>query len=167
MKNRINNSGDKLRAVEIAITEIVNGAEESTAGGIRPDLEPYGGTGDVTFIWGDKKKGLYHIGYRRGPDVVGNVIKAVIRGEIIRNSDVKKTVTLSDNGYEAVLSLDLHGTNQTWLLTGWKENAPDADGEVSTQSDATQTEPTFSRSDLGAGTSKILSELAREVNNNT
>ncbi|GHV44126.1 hypothetical protein AGMMS49546_27590 [Spirochaetia bacterium] len=156
--------GRIVTAVEAAITEIVNGAEESTAKGIRPDLEQYGGTGDVTFIWGDKKKGLYHIGYRRGPEVVGNVIKAVIMGKIVRNSEIKKTVTLADNEYEAVLSLDLHGTNQTWLLTGWKENAPDETGEVSTQSGTTQIGPMFSRSDLGAGTYKILSKLPREVN---
>jgi hypothetical protein len=157
---------ENIKAVESAITEIVNGAEKSTAKGIRPDLEQYGGNGDVTFIWGDEKKGLYHIGYRRGTEVTTNVIKTVINGKIVRNSAVKKTVTLSDNGYQAVLSLDLHGTNETWVLTGWKENVPDVTGEVSTQSGTTQTEPTFSRSDLGAGTVKILNELNEEVNNN-
>jgi hypothetical protein len=50
---------------------------------------------------------------------------------------------------------------------GWKENVPDVTGEVSTQSGTMQIEPTFSRSDLGAGTSKILNELTQEVNNSS
>ncbi|GHV79132.1 hypothetical protein AGMMS49944_09230 [Spirochaetia bacterium] len=161
--DRINNHN--IMVVESAITEIGNGAEEATAKGIRPDLNRYGGDGDVTFIWGNEKKGLYHIGYRRGAEVTANVIKTVITGKIVRTSEVKKTVTLSDNGYEAVLSLDFQGNTQTWLLTGWKENAPDVTGEVCTQSGTTQIRPTFSRSDLGAGTSKILNELMQNVNN--
>ncbi len=36
-------------------------------------------------------------------------------------------------------------------MTGWAKQKPDAPGEVSTHSGATQTRPTFSRSDLVAG----------------
>ncbi len=36
---------------------------------------------------------------------------------------------------------------------------PDATGEVSTQSGATQTEPTFSRLDLGAGLFNYITQL--------
>ena len=40
---------------------------------------------------------------------------------------------------------------KNWLLSGWEVEQPDANGEVSTQSAATQSEPTFSRQELGAG----------------
>jgi hypothetical protein len=43
---------ENIQAVNTAITEIANGAEEAAAKGIRPDLTRYGGNGDVTFIWG-------------------------------------------------------------------------------------------------------------------
>jgi hypothetical protein len=135
-----------------AITAIVNGADIATAKGIRPDLIQYGGTDDVSFLWGDNKKGLYHIGCRRGADVVREVITAVIEGSVVRRQAQKKTVILAYNGYEAVLALDMNGDKNTWLLTGWEKDVPDAVSEVSTQSDATQTKPTFSRPDLGAAT---------------
>ena len=138
-----------------AISEIAEGKESATAKNIRPDIAQYGGNGDVTFIWGDKKKGLYHIGYRRGKETVNNVIRAVLDGNIARTSDAKETVVLELDGYEAVLSLDMNGGKQTWLLTGWKKNVPDAIGEVGAHSDATQNNPTFSRADLGAGTSSL------------
>ena len=55
------------------------------------------------------------------------------------------------------MSLDEHGKQKTWLLTGWDATSPkgnkkrtDANGQVSTGSAATQTLPTFSRQDLGA-----------------
>ena len=144
-----------MREANNAIMEIADGKDSSTAHNIRPDLRAYGGNGDVTFIWGDEKQGLYHIGYRRGADTVKNVIQAVVYGKVARTSAVKKTVVLELNGYEAVLSLDMNGNNKTWLLTGWEKNIPDAIGEVSTQSGATQTSPTFSRADLGAGTSPL------------
>lgn len=51
---------------------------------------------------------------------------------------------------EAVLSFLSEG-EESWIVTGWKEKTPDATGEVSTHSVATQARPTFSRSDLGAG----------------
>jgi hypothetical protein len=156
---------ENIRTINTAITDIANGAEEATAKGIRPDLAQYGGNGDVTFIWGDEKKGLYHIGHRRGPEIVAGVIKAVLMGDVSRFVESAKTVTLSYGDYDAFLSLDLHGQPHTWLLTGWKKNVPDAVREPLSNPNATQTGLTFSRADLGAGTLQILNELSGEVNN--
>lgn len=142
-----------MQQVMDSLQEIVNGKEEVTVKNLRPDLEKYGGSADVNFIWGNNKKGLQHIGMKRGAETVLNVISAVVNGQISRYSEIKKTVTLEHNGYEAVLSLDEDGNQKTWLLTGWHKNKPDTPGVVSTQSGATQTRPTFSRSDLGAGLS--------------
>ena len=142
-----------------ALQEIVNGKEEVVVSDLRPDLEQYDGSPDVAFVWGNKKKGLMHIGVKHGEDVIKDVIDTVLYGDIERYSETKKTVTLSHNGYEAILSLDENGNKKTWLLTGWKINMPDATGEVSTQSGATQTEPTFSRLDLGAGLSNYITQL--------
>jgi hypothetical protein len=151
-------TAEKLRAVLAAVSSIARGAEEATAMNIRPDLVPYGGNGNITFIWGDEKMGLYHIGYRRGPEVVAQVIRAVLFGDVVRYVPTAKTLTLSHKGYDAFLSLDLHGKPKTWLLTGWKKNASDAIGQPLSKPNATQTSLTFSRTDLGADTLKILSE---------
>ena len=63
-----------------------------------------------------------------------------------------------DGKYEALLALTMNGGSETWLFNGWKikENAGDA-SEVSTQSDSTQINPTFSREDLGAAVSEYKS----------
>ncbi|MDR1971827.1 MAG: hypothetical protein LBQ46_07885 [Treponema sp.] len=126
-------------------------------------MAQYGGNGDVTFIWGDEKKGLYHIGYRRGPEIVAQVIKAVLVGDVSRYVESAKTLTLSYKGYDAFLSLDLHGEPHTWLLTGWKKNAPGAVREPLSSPNATQTSLTFSRTDLGASTFQVLAEMLRDV----
>lgn len=66
------------------------------------------------------------------------------------------------------------GNKETWLFNGWrKDEKTGADGEVSTHSDATQANPTFSREDLGAvlsdaniqtfiETAKQIDEIIRE-----
>ena len=146
------NMDEKIKAVIAAMQEIAAGAEEAAVKNMRPDFVKYGGNGDVVFIWGNEKKGIYHIGLRRGKEVVENVIKTVLFGQIDRYSAVKKTITLELNGYEAVISLDENGKPKTWLLTGWKKNEPDAAGKVSATTGATQTSPIFGRADLGAGT---------------
>jgi hypothetical protein len=84
-------------------------------------------------------------------DAVIKVLEAVISGKTARYTAVKKTVVLEKAVFEAVLSLDMDGKNKTWLLTGWEKNEPDAIGEVSAQTDATQNSPIFSRANLGAG----------------
>lgn len=152
-------SHENERQVARALQDIVNGKEEAVVKNLRPDLAEYGGSPDVSFMWGDNKKGLLHIGMKHGGDVIEHVIDTVLYGDVSRFAETKKTVTLSHNGYEAILSLDEHGKKKTWLLTGWQKNMPDATGEVSTQSGATQTAPTFSRRDLGAGLSHYITNL--------
>ena len=50
-----------------------------------------------------------------------------------------------------LLALTRFGNKETWLFSGWRKNEKTgADGEVSTHSEATQANPTFSREDLGA-----------------
>lgn len=149
---------ERINSLSNAVNEIVNGADEAIISDARSDLSQYGGSNDVKLIWGDKKKGLFHIGYRRGADVVANVLRTIVDGQISRYVDAKRTVHITNGEYEAVLSLDTNGKDETWLLTGWKINQPDAIGEVSTQSDATQTGPTFSRSDLGAGYNNVITD---------
>ncbi|GAB6392153.1 MAG: tetratricopeptide repeat protein [Treponematales bacterium] len=58
-------------------------------------------------------------------------------------------------GYDAFLSLDMHGKPKTWLLTGWKRNVPGTVGEPLSNPKATQNGLTFSRADLGAGTFQL------------
>jgi hypothetical protein len=160
------------RYIEVsnAIFEIAKGKESATAKNIRPDLKKWGGTGDVSFMWGNEKEGLYHIGYRRGADTVTNVILAVLNGNISGYWEKKNRVTLSYNGYDAILILNKDGTKTNWLLTGWKKDVPGATGEVSAQSGATQDRPTFSRSDLGAGTFNIIpqsTEMSSDFSQNS
>ncbi|MEA4834958.1 MAG: hypothetical protein VB133_07485 [Anaeromusa sp.] len=142
---------EKVGKVFEGVRKIAGGAEAFTAQQLRPDLEQYGGSADVSFIWGDNKKGIQHIGNKRGAETVLHVIEAVVNGQVVRHSETKKTVVIEHNGFEAVLSLDENGEQKTWLLTGWHKNKPDASGVVSAQSGATQVGPTFSRSDLVAG----------------
>ncbi|MBE6391792.1 MAG: hypothetical protein E7042_06300 [Lentisphaerae bacterium] len=63
---------------------------------------------------------------------------------------------IEKDGFEAVLALIEYGKQKSWLLSGWKTNMPDANGEVGTHSAATQLEPTFSRQELGAGINNII-----------
>ena len=140
-----------------ALKKIAAGSEEETVPGLRPDFVQYGGTPDVTFIWGDNNKGLQHIAQKHGADILPQVIDTVVAGRVERFTASKKTLVLQKGNIEAVLSLDEHGKQKTWLLTGWNATSPkgnkkrtDANGQVSTGSAATQTLPTFSRQDLGA-----------------
>ncbi|CCG40166.1 hypothetical protein [Magnetospirillum molischianum] len=149
--------GQEAGRVISALQEIVAGADEATVSDLRPDLVSLGGASDVSFVWGNSKRGLEHIGRKRGASVVLQVIRAVALGKITKQVEGKKTVHLELDGTEAVLSLDLNGDRKTWLLTGWEIGKPDARGEVGAQSKATQNAPTFSRDDLGAGLQAIIS----------
>ncbi len=154
----------RITSVRDAIQQIVDGADEAVARNLRPDLAQYGGDADVHFMYGDRKKGLQHIGLKRDPSVVGGVLRAVAIGQDVENVPAKKTVRISHDGYTAVLSLDENGKKKTWLLTGWENDRPDAKGEVGTQSPATQSTPTFSRDELGAGLEHILGTPSTEGN---
>lgn len=147
----------KAREVKNALQEIANGAEEATVKDLRNDLDQYGGTNDVTFVYGDAKKGLFHIADKHGGmKTLLKVLDAVVDGNVARYSNTKKTVVVEKDGYEAVLSLDENGNKKTWLLTGWNTKiSPDAEREFSATLKATQQEPTFSRQLLGAGLNDI------------
>ncbi len=142
----------KAREVKSALQKIADGAEEATVKDLRDDLEQYGGTNDVTFIYGDEKKGLFHIADKHGGvKTLLKVLDTVVDGKITEFTDKNKTVHLMKNGYEAILSLDEHGKKKTWLLTGFDTKiSPDAEREFNAALKATQSMPTFSRQGLGA-----------------
>jgi hypothetical protein len=146
------------RMVEVldAVKKIAAGSDEETLKDFRGDLETLGGTNDVTLVWGDSKKGLRHIGEKRGAQVVADVLTAVAHGSIAKQVAGKKTVHIVLGNTEAVLSLDEHGKRKSWLLTGWRIGESDAFGGVGAHADATQAGPVFSRSDLGADSVKQI-----------
>jgi len=152
-----------------ALRKIANGEEEVDNAMIRNDLEQYGGTTGITFVFGkpgDPKKefkggyGISHIATKHGVSDLFNVIRVVAEAPISRYVEGNKTVVIGDGEYEAVLALTQNGNKKTWLLSGWeiKEKAGD-NSEVSTQSISTQTNPTFSREDLGAAVSSISKDI--------
>ena len=47
---------DKSEQIIDALIKIANGEEEVTLSNIRNDLEDYGGTNDITLIYGNEKK---------------------------------------------------------------------------------------------------------------
>lgn len=118
MESRMSKSSSRRKALEEAIVKIAAGEDEATMPGLRPDLEEYGGSPDVTIVWGEERKGLLHVGSRRGPQVVREVLETVLDGAVSKFVSGKKTVHLVRGEYEAVLSLDEHGQRKTWLLTG-------------------------------------------------
>ncbi|MBR5599417.1 MAG: hypothetical protein IKW39_05185, partial [Alphaproteobacteria bacterium] len=146
----------KAREVKSALQKIANGSEEETVVNLRDDLEQFGGTNDVTFIYGNDKKGIYHIAEVHGIKTLLRVFDTVIDGSVARFVKNKKTVILEKNGIEAVLSLDENGNKKTWLLTGWNTKiSPDEEREFRATLKSTQEEPTFSRQILGAELSNL------------
>lgn len=161
----------KYQQVISALGNIVNGSEEETVVNLRNDLEQYDGTNDITFVFGNSRKGFQHIAEKHGIEALKNAIDVVVNGDIKRYVKNKKTVILSKGDYEAVLSLDENGNKKTWLLSGWNtrikdEKSSDVSGEVGTQSATTQIKPTFSRQDLGAELSNIITLIENGLNPN-
>ncbi len=158
----------KAREVKQALQKIANGSEEETVKNLRDDLDLYGGTNDVTFVFGDEKKGIVHIANKHGGiKTLLNVFDTVIDGQIIRYVEKNKTVVLEKNGYEAILSLDEHGKTKTWLLSGWNTKiSPDEEREFNATLKTTQNLPTFSRQELGAGLNNIITKYETELNPN-
>ena len=150
---------DRVRSAINALREVERGAEESVAKNLRPDLVQYGGSPDVHFIWGNRKKGLQHFGLKRGTEVMARVIETVATGTDVKYIAGNKTARISKDGFTAILSLDEHGKQKTWLLTGREEGRPDAGGEVGAQSAAMQNAPIFSRDELGASLNSIVHRL--------
>lgn len=152
--SRQNSRRDK---VEDAMLEIANGKPEATVSGLRNDLEQYGGTNDVTIIRGDSKKGLIHIAKRHGEKAVAPVLEAVANGKIYRFEPKNKTIALRKDGYEAILSLEEHGKQKTWLLTGYDlfpdkkgKTAKDERGKLSQDTRLRIAGPSRSRPGMGA-----------------
>lgn len=155
----------KAQEVKKALQKIANGSEEETVKNLREDLEEYGGTNDVTFVFGNNKKGIQHIAQKHGIKTLLKVFDAVIDGEIKKFVENKKTVHIEKDGIEAVLSLDEHGKQKTWLLTGWNNKISSVEEEqFRTNSTSTQEEPTFSRQILGAELNNIITDLTSNIN---
>lgn len=143
-----------------ALQKIANGAENVPNAMTRDDLAQYGGDNHITFVYGKTGDtsnnfkggyGLSHIGGKHGAETVLHVLRVIATGDIDRYVKGNKTVVLTDGEYEVLLGLTRFGEKETWLFNGWKkEEKTGANGEVSTHSDATQANPTFSREDLGA-----------------
>ena len=141
----------------------------------RDDLSQYGGDNNITFYYGSTGNpeknfkggyGIAHIGGKHGADTLLRVLNVIADGKIDRYVPGNKTVVLTDGEYEAVLALTRFGEKETWLFNGWKKDEKTgADGEVSTHSDATQANPTFSREDLGAVLSdaKVRNNMENDV----
>lgn len=174
----------KRQDVKNALKEIANGKEEVTLPKLRNDLEKYGGTNDVTLVRGDKKKGILHIIENGREHYLGNILDAVIEGEIVRSVPERKTVTVKKDNYEAVLSLNRRKEKITWLITGWDITADpkeekqeylkkkglvsDEQGKVRAIHLPTQTRPICSRPCLGADQDleEIINELMKKSSMN-
>ena len=145
-----------------ALQRIVNGEDYVLNAMSRPDLNKYGGDSNVTFYWGSagipekeyaKGYGIAKIASKHGVNAVFKAIEIIAEGAIQRYVPGNKTVVLTDGEYETVLALTRFGEKETWLFNGWKIRIAGDNSEVSTQSVSTQTNPTFSREDLGAAIS--------------
>ena len=143
-----------------ALRELAGGSKVVHHAMQRNDLKKYGADTNISFYFGETGDstrnykggyGIAHIGAKHGGDAVLRAIKIIANGKIDRYVEGNKTIVLTDGEYEVLLALTRFGEKETWLFNGWKkiENT-DGNSEVSTQSDPTQANPTFSREDLGA-----------------
>ena len=142
-----------------ALRQLADGKDEVTIQGIKPELKQFGGDSNIHLVWGDDKKGILHIGKKRGFERVAKVVAAALLGNQFDYAPAKKTVRVTHDGHTAVLSLDEHGKQKTWLLTGWEDGKPDAAGEVSATTGATHHTPTFSRGVMGAGLINSIDQI--------
>lgn len=160
-----------------ALQRIADGEERVPNAMTRDDLSRFGGDNNITFYYGstgDAERnfkggyGIAHIGGKHGAETLLHVLNVIATGKIDRYVNGNRTVVLSDGEYEVVLALTRFGNKETWLFNGWKKDEKTgADGEVSTHSDATQANPTFSREDLGAVLSdaKLRKEIEKAKQN--
>ncbi len=138
-------------------SEICNGIFRKDVGNIGLY---FGEVGDVTKNY-KGGNGLSHIVSKRfaegfdGYDVILKLIETIVTGKVVKTVDVKKTIHIEKDGYEAVLSEDKFGNEEIWLLTGWKINKPDDSEEFCTTNTSTHFTPTFSRDEVGAGLSNV------------
>lgn len=128
--------------------------------------------GSVSFIWGKPGNpsknyeggyGVSHIiekRYAEGADgqaVAQAMVETIASGEKVREwgPEEGKRAEIRHGNHTAILSLHRDGTRQTWLLTGWKEEGPNASGEVYDSARATQPGPSRFRSGLEEPASSI------------
>ncbi len=149
-----------LKSLKNALTnksEICNGIFRKDVGNIGLY---FGEVGDVTKNY-KGGNGLSHIVAKRfaegfdGYDVILKLIETIVTGKVVKTVDVKKTIHIEKDGYEAVLSEDKFGNEVIWLLTGWKINKPDDSEEFCTTTTSTHFTPTFSRDEVGASLSDV------------
>jgi hypothetical protein len=160
----------KNNAVIKALDNIASGSEEEIVVNLRDDLGQYGGSNDISFIYGDDKKGLVHIAQRHSVETLGKVIDTVINGKIKRYVKGNDTIHIQKGGYEALLRLQDNNKKKTWLLTGFKidrtlnKKAAGENGKVSAKSVSTQNLPTFSRQDLVAAAKRNIQNKKVKIN---
>ncbi len=122
--------------------------------------------GSISFLYGtagdasNKFKGgsgFSHIIAKRNAEngegvyVAYKLIEVLVLGKVVKEVPTKQTVHIELDGFEAVLSQNLHGNKKTWVLTGYEQKKPsDASGEVSATTGATHNRPIFSRPVMGA-----------------
>ena len=168
---------DNINAGLNALEKLANGEEVVRDAMSRPDLSQYGADANVAFYWGEtgdpnrnykKGYGIAHMGAKHGSESIFRALDIIDHGDIERYVEGNKTVVLTDGEYEALLALTRSGRKETWLFNGWekKENAGET-SEVSTQSGSMQTNPTFSREDLGAAISEYKDRINSENTNSS
>ena len=97
------------------------------------------GVGDVAFYWGTpgvgekfkRGEGLAHIDAKHGRETLDMMPEVIARGRVVdhqREGVEGERIHINYNGYTAILSLWKYGGKETWLLTGWKDYASDAQG---------------------------------------
>lgn len=156
---RFSVADNKIRGLR-ALERIAAGEDVVYNAMNRKDLVQYGGTAEITFYFGtvgEPRKnykggyGISHIAAKHGVDSLFKMLDLIASAPIERYVSGNKTVVIGDGKYQAVLALTRNGNKESWLLSGWERitNA-DENSEVSTQTIPTQTNPTFSREDLGA-----------------
>ena len=93
------------------------------------------------------------------------LVEVLILGKVSKHIEAKQTVHIELDGFEAVMSQNLHGEKKTWVLTGYEQKKPsDAAGEVSATTGATHNRPIFSRPVMGADDS-VANIIQNEATN--
>lgn len=121
--------------------------------------------GDISFYWGEPGKGpklkggngIAHLIARReaegqdGEAVARKIVEVLAYGESGPEYGPRNGLRrdVAYDGHTAVLSLYHFGKQETWLLTGWKDNSAGETDAVNAPS-PTQTHPSGIRSGLGA-----------------
>ena len=126
--------------------------------------------GGISFYWGTPEGGgIAHLIGRRNAEGQDGEAIARLMPEVIANGQIGDPYgppggerrNIFHNGHTAVLSLYKFGGRETWLLTGWKDNAVDAPGAVNAPGD-TQTRPSGIQDELGATAEENIAPLGAD-----